>query len=113
MGFEDDLEQGKSSVKPRRGFKMTLQKAVDMGEYNPKYLSTFPEWYDLSRHMQFQFVKQAIENRRKQLLIQYAEMNNVLDLRLKPEIKEAMKSVHDQLKKVETDREKLLVEYSK
>jgi len=114
MGFEDsNIEKGSSSTKPVKGLKMTLQKAVDMGEYDPNYLATFPEWHTISRHMQFQFIKTAVENRRKQLIMQYAEMNNILDLRLKPEMKEAIKSVYDQLKKVESDREKLLIEYSK
>ena len=93
--------------------KMTLQKAVDMGEYDPKYLSTFPEWYTLSRHIQFQFITKANDNRRKQLLMQYAEMNNVLDFRLKPEMQKAINNVLDQVKKVDKDREALLIEYSK
>lgn len=113
MGFEDNLEQGTSSGKPRKVSKITLQKAVDLGEYDPKFLATFAEWHTLSRYVQFQFIKTAIENRRKQLLMQYAEMSNILDLSLKPEMREAMKSVHDQLKKVEEDREKILIEYSK
>lgn len=44
---------------------MSLQKAVDMGEYDPHYLSTFPEWQTLTKYMQFQFVKTGIENRKK------------------------------------------------
>ena len=79
MGFEDDIEKGKSSGKPKVVNKMTLPKAIDMGEYKPEYLSTFPEWHTLSRHVQFQYIRAAIENRRKQLLTQYAAINNILD----------------------------------
>lgn len=113
MGFEDGLEKGKSGGSSKPGTKMTLQKAVDMGEYDPEFLSTFPEWNLLSRHVQFQFIRQGIENRRKHLILQYAEINNVLDLRLKPHLKEAMKNVEKQLHQIEEDREKLLFEYSK
>jgi hypothetical protein len=92
---------------------MTLQKAVELGEYDPKFLATLPEWHTLSRHIQFQFIKTAAENRRKQLLSQFADLNNVLDYRLKPEIKEAAASVLERVKQVEYDLEKFLIEYSK
>jgi len=113
MGFEDDIEQAKSSSKPAHAAKMTLQKAVEMGEYNPEYLATFPEWHELSRHIQFEYIRAAIENRRKHLITQYAQINNILDFRLKPHLRDAMKNVEKQLHEVEEDREKLFVEYSK
>ena len=113
MGFEDNLEKGKSSSKKPSGQKMTLQKAVDLGEYNPEYLSTFPEWHELSRHVQFQFIRQGLDNRRRQLTVQYAEIVNVLDLRLKPHMQEALDNVQKQIKKVDSDREELYLEYSK
>lgn len=92
---------------------LSLQKAVELGEYDPKYLSTFPEWQTLSRHVQFQYINKAIDTRRKQLLMQYADMNNVLDFRLKPEMQKAIKNVLNQLDRLDSDREKLLIEYSK
>ena len=113
MGFEDDIEQAKSSGKPTATARMTLQKAVEMGEYNPDYLATFPEWHELSRHIQFEYIRTAIENRRKHLITQYAQINNILDFRLKPHLRDAMKNVEKQLHEVEEDREKLFVEYSK
>ena len=114
MGFEDsNIEKGKSSGKPKVVNKMTLQKAIDLGEYKPEYLSTFPEWHTLSRHIQFQYIRTAIENRRGHLLTQYAELNNILDFRLKPHLAEAMKNIEKQLREVEGDREKLFVEYSR
>jgi len=106
-------EKIKSSGQPRVIQKMTLQKAVDLGEYNPKYLSTFPEWYELSRHIQFQFIKTALENRRHQLLQQYGEISNVLDFRLKPELKETLNNIHKQLRVLDNDFEKISMEYFK
>ena len=113
MGFEDNIEKGKSSGKPNISSKMTLQKAIEMGEYNPEYLATFPEWLTLSRHIQFQYIRDAVENRRRHLVIQYAEINNILDFSKKPHLKEALKNIEIQLHKIEEDREKLFVEYSR
>ena len=87
MGFEDDLEKGKSLASSVRLPKMTLQGAVELGEYKPEYLATFPEWHTLSRHVQFQFIREGLDNRRKQLTVQWAEINNILDFRLKPHLK--------------------------
>jgi hypothetical protein len=92
---------------------MTLQQAINMGEYNPEYLATFPEWHQLSKHTQFQYVRTAIDNRRKQLLMQWAEVNNMIDFRLKPELHTTLKNIEGQMKKLEKDREELYVEYSK
>lgn len=113
MGFEDNIEKGKSSGSPKVSNKMTLQKAVDMGEYDPDYLSTFVEWHTLSRHIQFQHIRTAIEKRRYHLLQQWAEINNILDFSKKPELSEALKNIEIQLHKIEDDREILFVEYSK
>ena len=111
--MEEDIETLKSSKSIKSSSKMTLQKAVDMGEYNPDFLSTFPEWHTFSKHIQFQYVRQAIENRRKQLVVQYAEICNILDFSKKPHLKEALKNIKEQLDKVEDDREDLFVEFSK
>lgn len=92
---------------------MTLQKAIDLGEYDPKYLSTFPEWQGLSKHIRFQFIKTAIDNRRHQLVQQYAQINNVLDFSLKPELKVTLDNIHRQIKSLDTDFERLSVEYFK
>lgn len=113
MGFEDDLEQAKSTKPVINSSKMSLQKAVEMGEYNPEYLSTFPEWQELTSHVQFQYIKTAIDNRRKQMIMQYAEINNMLDFSLKPHLTEALHNIEKQLKMLELDRERLFVEYSK
>ncbi len=92
---------------------MTLAQAINMGEYNPEYLSTFPEWHQFSKHTQLQYIRTAIENRRKQLLTQWAEIDRAIDFRLKPELKSAQKNIEAQMKKLERDRENLYIEFSK
>jgi len=114
MAYEN-MEEGekiKSSGTPVSQ-AMTLQKAIDMGEYDPDYLSTFPEWHEISRHMQFEFIRKALENRNYHLLKQWAEINNMLDFRLKPQMALALKNIEKQMKKLEADKEKLYFEYSK
>ncbi|MCL4384377.1 hypothetical protein M1116_02900 [Patescibacteria group bacterium] len=92
---------------------MTLQKAVDMGEYDPEFLANFPEWHQLTRMMQWRYVREAIKNRKRFLLLQWAEVTNTLDLRLKPELKEALRNIEKQQEKVNQDEEKLQVEFAK
>lgn len=115
MAYEDQEsdETIKGSGGQIKSAKMTLQKAVDLGEYNPAFLSTFPEWSTLSRHVQLQFIKQGIDNRRRHLLVQWAEINNAIDFRLKPNMQEALTNIEKQLKKLESDKENLFFEYSK
>lgn len=91
---------------------MTFEKAVELGEYHPEYLSGFPVWHTLSRFMQFEFIVQALANRRKQLLRQWMEVNRANDFRLKPHLMEASKNIEQQLEKLRVDKEKLHTEYS-
>ncbi len=105
-------EKLKPSKKTKTSNFMTLQKAVDLGEYDPEFLSGFSEWYTLSKHGQLQMIRQALDNRRRQLLTQYAEINNVIDFSLKPEMSVALSNINKQLKKLEYDREKLYLKYS-
>jgi len=113
MESEESQELIKGGKPAQKSQKITLQKAIDLGEYDPDYLSTFPEWHTLSKHIQFQFIKTGLENRRKQLLMQYAEISNVLDFRLKPELKETLNNIHKQLKMLDEVFEKLSMEYFK
>lgn len=92
---------------------MNFQKAIEMGEYDPKYLAKFAEWEDFARHTQFQYIKTAIENRRRHLLSQWADISTILDFSKKPELAEALKNIEKQLRIIEDDREKLFIEYSK
>src|SRR5260221_12815284 len=91
---------------------MTLAQAVAMGEYNPEYLATFAEWHNFSKHTQLQYIRTAIENRRRQLLTQWAEIDRAIDFRLKPGLHEAQKNIEKQMKKLSEDKERLYIEYS-
>lgn len=113
MGYEDQEKREKPSVgRSKTASDMTLQKAIEMGEYNPDYLATFPAWHELSRHMQFQYIREALDNRNRHLITQWAEINNMLDFRVKPHLAVALKNIEKQLKKLDRDREKLYLEYS-
>jgi len=109
---EESIEKQTSPKSTSSSKLMTLQKAVDLGEYNPEYLSGFAEWHTLSRHTQAQLIPEAIKNRKRQLIQQWAEINNVIDFRLKPQLQQALRNIEAQRKKVEKDEERLFLEYS-
>lgn len=92
---------------------MTLEKAVELGEYDPDYLASFPEWHTLNRHIQWEFIKKALKNSEGQIMQQYAAVNNVLDFSKKPEAQAALKNIEEQFRKFRDTKEKLLIEYSK
>ncbi len=101
-----------SSKSATPGKAMTLQQAIDFGEYDPDFLATFPEWHNLTRAVQFQYIRRALQNREGNLRIQWAETVNFLDFSKKPELKEALKNIEIQLNKVKMDTERLYIEYS-
>ena len=113
MDKDDEMEQGLGGKPPMTVTKLTLEKAVELGEYDPNFLANFPEWHTLSRHIQFQYVKRALDNRRHQLLSQYGELHNVLDLRNKPDVWEAIRNLENQLHHLLDEKERLFSEYSK
>ena len=92
---------------------LTLNEAIDFGEYNPDYLAQFEEWDTLTPHIQWQLIRKAVDIRRQQMITQYAELNNVLNLSKKPHVQSAMKNVEKQLDDLRKDREDLYVVYSK
>ncbi len=116
MSNTDESNEGgetlAASPPPTTGAFLTLQKAIDLGQFDPEYLSRFPEWHELPRTAQFELVKKAIENRDAQIWRHYAELNNVLDLRLKPQMKPAMDKLVEEHKKLMDEKEKLFVKYA-
>jgi hypothetical protein len=98
---------------PQKKLKMTLEKAIEMGEYNPDFLSTFPEWSTFTNYIRWHHIRRAIVNRRRFLLLNYAETNNVLDLRLKPEMKLVMDRIYRQLDLLAREEERLRLEFIK
>lgn len=113
MDESEEMEQGLTSKPPAPVSKLTLEKAIELGEYDPSYLANFPEWHTLSRHIQFQYIRKALVNRHKLLLTQYAELNNVLDLRNKPDVWKAIRNVEKQLHHLLDEKERIFLEYSK
>lgn len=110
----EGVEQIKKSKPQSSGSPLiSLSKAIEFGEYDPDYLSQFEDWNQLSRHSQFELIRKAIENRLRQLIGQYAEINNVLDFSKKPHLQEALKNIDDQRRRVLEDKENLYLEYSK
>lgn len=90
----------------------TLKDAVRMGEYEPEYLSQFEEWPEATRNMRFQYIREAIENRRKILLQQYVAINNTLEFSQKPELQKGLDNNWAELEKLMKRKEELYVEYS-
>ena len=114
MKFEESEFSEKLKVSATKAATniLSFQEAIEMGEYDPSYLANYPEWHQFPRHTQFQYIIKALDNRRKQLLTQWAEITNVLDFRLKPHLREALGNIEKQLEQVKNDKEKLFVEYS-
>lgn len=106
---EDSL--GKGNPQKTAG-DMTLQKAIELGEYSPAFLGQFPEWQQLTRHIQFEYIRTALDNRNRQLIKQWAEIVNVLDFSKKPHLSKALRNIEEQLEKLKQDREDLYVEFS-
>ena len=91
---------------------LTFKEAIEMGEYQPEFLEKYTEWKSFSKHTQLQYIRQALDNRRKQLLTQWAEVNNAIDFRLKPGMQQTLTNIHNQLDQLEDDREELYMKYS-
>ena len=91
---------------------MTLDKAIELGEYDPEFLKQFEEFTRLPRYSQFLLIQKALRNRRRQLQLHWADLNNQLDFSRKPELKPALKSVQNQIEYLNDEEERLLIEYS-
>ncbi len=109
---EPSIETASSAKPTTQSPTMTLQKAVDMGEYDPEYLASFPEWHTFSRILKYGFIKQALDNRQRQLDQQYAAIVNVIDFSKKPHLTQALDGIKEQWKRLSADKEKLLEEYA-
>jgi hypothetical protein len=97
---------------PQISATITLQQAIDFGEYDPSYLATFAEWHTLSRHIQFQLIRKALAIRHRQLMTQWAELNNALDFSKKPHLRVPLKKIEESLRKLAQDQEHLYAEYT-
>ncbi|MCL4353466.1 hypothetical protein M1615_03320 [Patescibacteria group bacterium] len=110
----NEIEIIPPGTKPSFGGQlMTLQKAIEIGEYNPEFLATFEEWHTFSKHTQFQLIEQAIENRDRQLIQQWSKINNTIDFSQKPELQQVLRNIEEQRRLLQKDKERLFLEYSK
>jgi hypothetical protein len=113
MSSSEETEQNTSgSGSQPLSDSLTLQKAIDLGEYDPEYLATFPEWHKLSKHMQWQMVDRALKNRRRQLVVKYAELCNETGFFIKPHLQKAAENIDKKIKSLQVEEEKLSLEFS-
>ena len=47
MSEIEEKEQNLTSKPPAKKSTITLQQAIEFGEYNPKFLQNFAEWHTL------------------------------------------------------------------
>ena len=94
-------------------YKITLLKAVELGEYDPKVLARFPEWQQLTRHSQFQLIRKGLANRNIQLQSTWGEINNQSGFSKKPALQQAIKNIEKQIEQLREDEDILFVEYTK
>lgn len=91
---------------------LTFKEAIDMGVYDENQLGEYPEWQSMTDHIRFQFISQALINRRRQLRQQWAGLANQLDFSKKPHLKQAQKKVEQALRDLNDDEEQLFVKYA-
>ena len=91
---------------------LTFKEAIEMGKYEPDFLSQFPEWKKFDPQIQYQYVTQGIQNRRRQLRLQWATLCNQLDFSKKPHLKEAARKVEKAIQNLNADEERLIVQYA-
>lgn len=91
---------------------ITFKEAIALGKYQPIYLGQFPEWQGLDRHLQFQYISQAVLAKRRQLRLQWANLANQPNFSKKPHLLAAQKKVEQALRDLDYEEEKLMVEYA-
>jgi len=91
---------------------LTLDKVVEMGEYDINFLSTFSQWQSFSKNMKWHYILQGLKNRRKFLELNYAETFNIIDFSKKPQLQQVLDNIQTQLKQLQSDEEKLRLEYT-
>ncbi|PWU23088.1 hypothetical protein C5B42_04150 [Candidatus Cerribacteria bacterium 'Amazon FNV 2010 28 9'] len=94
-------------------YRMTLLKAVELGEYDPQVLARFPEWHQLGRHAQFQLVRKGLTNRNFQLQSTWGEINNQLNFSKKPHLHQALRNIEKQIHELREEEDRLFVEFTK
>ncbi len=91
---------------------LSFKEAIDLGKYDDEFLSQYDEWKKMDNQLKFQFISQAIKNRRYQLRLQWANLANQLNFSKKPQLAQAQKKVEHALKLLDEDEEVLMIEYA-
>lgn len=91
---------------------ISFKESIELGKYDVEYLSQYKEWQELDRHLQYQYIVQAIINKRRQLRLQWARLANQPNFSKKPELVTAQKKVEAALVELDRDEEKLMIEYA-
>ncbi len=110
--IEKDRQKPTSSDAPQDSM-LTFQEAIKRGEYDPKFLEGFAIWHTLSRDVQFEYILEALKNREKQYIRQFAEINNVLDFSKKPQLQQVLVNIQQKIQKLREEKERLYIEYTK
>ncbi len=108
-----ETEPQPSGKGPSTSGKITLLRAVELGEYDPEILSRFPDWQLLGRHSQFQLVRKALANRDLQLRSEWADINNQLNFSKKPFLHTALKNVEKQIEHLRLEEDRMYIEFTK
>ena len=91
---------------------LSFKESIEMGKYEPSYLAQYEEWNSFDKQIQLQYIVQGIKNRRKQLRLQWANLNNQLDFSKKPYLQSALQKIEQAIKDLNDDEERLMVEYA-
>lgn len=97
---------------PTNSRLITFKESIELGKYEVEYLQQYKEWQELDRHLQYQYIIQAVTNKRRQLRLQWAKLANQPNFSKKPYLLEAQKKVEQALRDLEIDEEKLMVEFA-
>ncbi len=91
---------------------ISFKESIELGKYQIDYLSQYKEWEELDRHLQYQYITQAITNKRRQLRLEWAKMANQPNFSKKPQLLAAQKKIEKALRDLDTDEETLMIEYA-
>jgi len=107
-----ELSERTLKSKPSTTSHMILERAIDLGECDEDFLSTFPEWQKLSNNIRFNYLLKVIKNHRQFLRLNYAETFNFLDFSQKPELAEVLNKINSRLIELQKEEENYRVKYS-
>lgn len=91
---------------------ISFKESIELGKYQIDYLNQYKEWEELDHHLQYQYITQAITNKRRQLRLEWAKMANQPNFSKKPQLLAAQKKIEKALRDLDTDEEALMIEYA-